>query len=165
MSNPKFGFRDCAVIQRRVREADARGVDISDVAIRMVTTLHQRRLADNERGPSVDEAYEVALREVAASWNPGREPGTRVNDRNEVVPIRAPRPETKPTKRIVPVSVETTVEDVIDEAEIEELNPSAPVPVAGEDGDFDADFDPDAEEIYVSDEEREEKAVAEDMCE
>ena len=127
----KFGFRDCAVIQRRVREADARGVDITDVATRMVNTLFQKRLADNECGPSVDQAYEQALREVAASWNPGRPPGTRVNDRNEVVPIRAPRPETKPTKRIVPLTID--VEEVEAVEEVEELNPPPPVPLAGED--------------------------------
>jgi hypothetical protein len=109
---------------------------LEDCAIEMHSESLRRTRYDAEKDTfdtsvTVSQAYEIAESIVSREWNPGRPPGTRVNDRNEVVPIRAPRPETKPTKRIVPLTID--VEQVEAVQEVEELNPPPPVPVAGED--------------------------------
>ena len=97
---------------------------------------HVRVLADLRDGLTVDRAFELAQSVVSREWNPGREPGTYVNDLNEVRPIRAPRrgqSESQSIKRLVPVSIES-LDDVETEAsEVEELLPPIPTPVTGED--------------------------------
>lgn len=116
MSNPKFSFEDCAI-------------EMHSESLRR--TRYDTEQDEFDTSVTVSQAYEIAESIVSREWNPGRPPGTRVNDRNEVVPIRAPRPETKPTKRIVPLTID--VEEVEAVQEVEELNPPPPVPVAGED--------------------------------
>lgn len=111
----RFTTAECVTYQRAVRLAAMR----------------------EQNGLSVSEAFAIAESVISKSWNPGRPAGTRVNDRNEVVPIRAPRPETKPTKRLFPVTIDSLVEadGDVNEAEIEftELGQPAPALVAGED--------------------------------
>jgi hypothetical protein len=115
----KYTIAECVARQRQVREE-----------------------ADGEDAMTLSFAYELARLEVDAELPWGREPGTYVNDWNEVRPIRAPRQETKPKKRLVPISVEALVEvdGDVNEAEateapieVEELMPPARIPVAGED--------------------------------
>lgn len=141
---------------------------LEDCAIEMHSEGLRRTRYDAEKDTfdtsvTVSQAYEIAESIVSREWNPGRPPGTRVNDRNEVVPIRAPRSETKPAKRLVPVTIDSLVEadgninkteidcddiDIADADDPRELGQPAPTPVAGEDtpDDEEADLDADVEE-------------------
>jgi hypothetical protein len=72
---------------------------------------HVRTAMAANDGVSVGLAYSIAESVASRDWNPGRPPGTRVNDRNEVVPIKAPRQETMPTRRLATVEVASAIDD------------------------------------------------------
>jgi hypothetical protein len=130
----KYTIAECVARQRQVREE-----------------------ANDADAMTLTFAYELAKREVDAELPWGREPGTQVNARNEVVPIRAPRKEKMPTRRIVPISIDALVEsdgDVTEaeaSLEVEELMQPVPPPVAGADDEADEDVDAETERFENSD--------------
>jgi hypothetical protein len=70
---------------------------------------HCRTVMALNDGVTVMHAYEMVEAVVNRRY-PGRPPGTRVNDRNEVVPITSPR-EPVPTRRLATTDTDTNIED------------------------------------------------------
>jgi hypothetical protein len=105
----KFRLDECVVYMRAVRLAARR----------------------EQNGLSVAEAFDIAESVVRRDWNPGRPSGTFVNDRNEVWPIVAPRPESKVTRKIHPVSIDSllAVEGDVNIAEMNEIEVSPDDPL------------------------------------
>jgi hypothetical protein len=123
-------------------------------------TLSETRelIMETSRKAQGDESFSQAYREALKAAEemglditipPGKLCGTFVNDRNEIKPITAPRPETEPIRKICPISIDCLLaaDGRVDEAEtgeVEELGLFKPERVveAGVDAEDDVEDDP-----------------------
>lgn len=117
-NNPKYTTED-AVIEMR-----------SEVLRR---TRYDAETDTFDTGVTVMQAYEMVAAVVNRAY-PGRPPGTRINSKNEVVPIRAPRRESEPVRKrkMKPVNIDNlcAVDGDVSLAEMNddiEVSPDDPV--------------------------------------